>query len=263
MEISIGRPWPGIFKKIDLDLLQKIRKATGSTYPILPRKNSYRLRISNQKFIKLAIKRGLLPKKNMRKVFPSIPQCLVRHFVRGYLDGDGWIVLRSGRNEADVGFANGNGEFLDLLRITIGNHVGIFSAKVRKKVKITPRGVRATTFQLEYYSNNAFKVAGWLYGDLVKDDIYLARKYRKHLQIEDLYDFLNSGTRKVRVIQKERGESMKEILKKLYLGRRLDGVKIAEELGVHSSSAYRWLAKTGIKYPVRRRKRSLWTKPWN
>lgn len=247
-------------QKRDLDLLQKINKVTNSTYPISIRKNSYRLRINNQIFIKWAIKKGLLPKKNMRKILPSIPSYLARHFIRGYLDGDGWVVIRNGKNEGDVGFASGSKEFLKLLNISIKNYLNILPAKVRRKVKITPKGVRAITYQLEYYSSNAFKIAKWVYGNLSKEDIYLERKYQKYLLVKNLYDFLNSGTRKVRVIQRERGKNIKEILEKLYIKKRMDGVQIAKELGVHSSSAYRWLAKTGIKYPVKRKKKSIWTK---
>lgn len=240
-------------QKRDKDILDKISKAVSSTYPIsLHRNASFRLRIHNQMFVQSAIKRGLLPKKNMRNILPVIPSEFLRHFVRGYLEGDGWIILRNGRNEADIGFASGSRSFLGLLNETITRFLGIKSGRVRKRIKVTPRGVTAITFMLEFYSSNAFKIAKWLYGNLEQDDIYLERKYKNYLRVKELYDFLNSGTKKIRIVQKEKRKPIKDILNELYVQNGRDGVQIAKLLGVHSSSIYRWLAQTGIKYPVKR-----------
>lgn len=250
-------------QKRDLNLLKKINNIINSNYPISIRRNSCRLRVSNQIFINHAIRRGLFPKKNIRKTLPGIPKHLVRHFVRGYLDGDGWIVLRNGRNEVDVGFANGGEDFLKRLRTIIEKYLNITSGKVRKKVKITPRGFRAIAYQLDYYSSNAIKVINWMYDNLTKKDLYLNRKYEKYLEAMNLNNFLTSGTKKVRIIQKDFGKSMKTILRELFNKQKLNGVQIAEILGVHSSSVYRWLAKNGVKYPMRRVKKNLWTNLWN
>lgn len=234
----------------DIGLLQKINKSLGSTYPITKRSRSCRLRISNQLFIKGAVKKGLLPKKCMRSELPKIPKSLIRHFVRGFLDGDGWVVLRTNRNEVNLGFSSGDSKFLEALELILADNLGI-RGKVRTKIKTTPKGVRAVTKQLEYYSRNAYRLAKWLYEDLDKKDIYLKRKYKKYLLAKKLYDYLNSGTRKVRVIQKKFNKNIKEILVELQ-DKGLDGVEMAKELGVHSSSSYRWLARYGIKYPIRR-----------
>lgn len=43
---------------------------------------------------------------------------------------------------------------------------------------------------------------------------------------------------------------MEKLLFDLYKRKSLNGVQIARKLGVHSSTIYRWLAKTGIKYPM-------------
>ena len=198
----------------DDDILPKIKKASKATYPIQKRSNSWRLRISNQILINGAIKKGLFPKKNMRNAFPKIPKNFIKHFIRGYLDGDGWIVLRKNRNEVDVGFANGRREFLDILNKTISKILDIVPSKVRTKIKLTPRNITATTHQLEFYSSNAIKIARWLYGGLNKRDLYLDRKYNKYIEADKLYDFLESGTRKVRIIQKTFGKNIKEIIAK-------------------------------------------------
>lgn len=241
-------------QKRDIEILKKIKNACSATYPIiLHRHVSCRLRIHNQVLVNSAIEIGLLPKKNIRNALPKIPTEYLRHFIRGYLEGDGWIVLRRNRNELDVGFSSGNREFLELLNLKITNFLNINLGLVRSKIKITPRKVLSTTFQLEYYSSRAFRIAEWLYADLNTEDIYLTRKYRNYLEAKELYNFLKSGTKKVRVVQKRfGGRSIKDILLELSVQKQQNSVEIARVLGVHSSSVYRWLAQTDIKYPVRR-----------
>src|SRR3989344_2060844 len=240
-------------QKKDRNVLLRIKRFLKATYPIsLQRRASYRFRIRNQLLICGAIKRGLLPKKNIRNELPNIPEECLRHFVRGYLDGDGWIILRKGKTELDIGFASGNKEFLNDLNLIISSTMKVPLANVKERIKITPKKVRSKTFMMEFYSSNAYKIARWLFDDLHNGDLYLDRKYQKYLRAKKLYQFLNSGTKVVRVIQKKLNKPLVEILTELYVSRKYDGVKIAKTLSVHSSSVYRWLAKTGIKYPTRR-----------
>jgi|SRR3989344_2561378 len=240
-------------QKKDKNILLKIRNALETNYPIsLHRKKSVRLRISNQLLIVGAIKRGLFPKKNIRNELPNVPQECLRHFVRGNLDGDGWITIRNSRNEMDVGFCSGNKEFLNDLNHIISSTLRIHPANLRERIKVTPKKVKSKTFMFEFYSANAYKIATWLFDNLDNKDLYLDRKYKKYLKAKKLYQFLNSGTKVVRVIQKRRNKPLREILEDLYIDKKYDGVKIGKVLNVHSSSIYRWLAKTGIKYPERR-----------
>jgi len=234
-------------QKRDVNLLQKINKAIKSNYPILQRKISFRLRISNQIFIKGAINKGLLPKKYMRKIFPQIPRHLIRHFIRGYLDGDGWIVHRTGRNEIDLGFVCGNKNFLEDIEKEIKNRLGIVG-RVRGRTKITPTGIRSLTYHLEYYSSNAVEVAMWLYGNLSKDDIFLKRKYLKYIEAKRIYKVIWSRFRSKRLLQKEYKKSLKCILLDLYFKKHLNGMQISKILKTSKSSVYRWLELTGVKY---------------
>ena len=89
------------------------------------RKSSYRLRVNNQILISGAIKHGLLSKKNIRNEIPMIPRGLIKHFIRGYLDGDGWVVIRREKKEIDVGFASGNEAFLKDLNKVINDILNI------------------------------------------------------------------------------------------------------------------------------------------
>ena len=113
-------------QKRDIDILEKINKAMHSTYEIKEqRKSSYRLRVNNQILISGAIKHGLLSKKNIRNEIPMIPRGLIKHFIRGYLDGDGWVVIRREKKEIDVGFASGNEAFLKDLNKVINDILNI------------------------------------------------------------------------------------------------------------------------------------------
>lgn len=237
----------------DKNILYKINKALKSNYPItLQRKTSYRLRINNQLLIRGAITLGLLPKKTIRNCLPKIPVNKIRHFIRGFIDGDGWLILRENRNEFDLGFCGGNGLFVKDINKIICRIVKIPINEVRARTKITSKGLESTTYMVEYFSSNAMKIADVLYGNLKEDDPYLDRKYQTYHKAVQLYDYLKSGTKKARVIQKKFGTSLQNLLSDLYFNKHLDGVGIAKYLDVHYSSAYRWLEQTGIRYSTKR-----------
>lgn len=237
-------------QKRDKELLIKIKKLMNSTYPIIDRPYSVRLRMSNQILIKGAISQGLIEKKSKRMSLPNIPKQFASHFVRGFLDGDGWIVKRTNRNEVDLGFVSGNEIFLKEISNLIYKNTDILR-RVREKSKITPNGYKSITYLLEYYSNKAIKVANWIYGNLSSEDIFLQRKYIKYQEFVKLYQYLNLGKNEItRRIQKIRGKSMKDILHELYIDKGLNDKEIAHILGVHRSSIYRWLAVTKIRCPI-------------
>lgn len=232
----------------DLNLLRKINKALDSTYPIVTTlRNSCRLRISNQMLIEGAIRRGLLPKKNMRKIFPNIPLRYKRHFIRGFLDGDGWIVNRTWKKESDLGFVSSGVHFLNQLKDEIKDQLGILG-KIRQRNKITLKGVKSVTYILDYYSANAALVAKWLFGNLKDDDIYLDRKYIKYLEAERIFDTFLKNFNGKRRIQRESGMFIKDILYDLFKREGLNGMEIARKLSTSKSSVYRWLESTRVKY---------------
>ncbi|HJX45704.1 MAG TPA: LAGLIDADG family homing endonuclease [Patescibacteria group bacterium] len=234
-------------QKRDIDILEKINKVLRSSYPISVRRFSVRLRVNNRRLIKGAENKGLLPRKSFRLTFPKIPKIFVRHFIRGYLDGDGWIVHRSGRNEVDLGFVCGNKKFLTDLSNRVKDRLNILG-KVRVKCKITPRGIKSKTYHLEYYSLNALEVAKWLFEDLNANDLYLKRKYLKYLESRQVYKELLVKMRGKRLIQREFNKPLKVILLDLHKKKDLNGVQIANKLETSISSVYRWLEETGVKY---------------
>lgn len=59
--------------------------------------NSYRIAIGEKKLTNDLINKGCTPRKSLTLQFPDydiVPKLLMKHFIRGYMDGDGWIGLR-------------------------------------------------------------------------------------------------------------------------------------------------------------------------
>ena len=115
------------------------------------------------------IRHGVVPRKSWGMSFPTtVPDDLMRHYIRGYLDGDGHIGRGKSRHWS-VQFS-GTHEFLDQLRLVINQSVNRHDAghihldkRHRGKSGILP------------YSGNliAPTIARWLYEGAA---IYLGRK---------------------------------------------------------------------------------------
>lgn len=74
----------------------------------------------------------------------------------------------------------------------------------------------------------------------------MERKFKKYQKAIELYEWVKSGGRKWRKIEKEFKQPIKEILSKFWRAG-YNAPQIADKLGVHHSSIYRWLMKTGVR----------------
>ncbi|MBU0459943.1 MAG: hypothetical protein KJ597_04605 [Nanoarchaeota archaeon] len=234
-------------------LLEKINTALNSTYPIKKRKNSYRLRISNSIILSDIQKLGIVPNKKKILAFPDVPNEYLRDFIRGFLDGDGWITIRSRKNdlkEICVGFSNGSLTFMKILVAKLNQSISLSGHNLRTRKKITPKGIKTTTYQLEYYSHNAFSLIQYLYNNLEENDLYLGRKFQKQLEARKIYFEYSLKSKSLREKEVEFGMNMKSLLQELMFQKGFDGVQIAKELNVHSSTIYRWLEKTNVRKPT-------------
>lgn len=85
--------------KTDIDVLYKFKKSINATNPILiySRKNNYgqplcRLIMTSQKTVDDLINKGCKKQKSSILEPPkNVPNILIRHFIRGFFDGDGSI----------------------------------------------------------------------------------------------------------------------------------------------------------------------------
>jgi endogenous inhibitor of DNA gyrase (YacG/DUF329 family) len=248
-------------KKEDRRILEKINEIMESNYPIKKRKDgSFRLRIHNPIIIRDLQKLGINFGKMKNVSLPKIPSSFFRDFVRGYLDGDGWITPNRRKMEISVGFCSGNYKFLKILIEKLKTKLNLNPYNLRKREKVTKKNKISIFHQVGYYSNNAYKILNYLYDNLKKDDLFLPRKYQRYLKAEKIYKELKRGSKLWRKVERKFNMPMEELLRRLYFKENLNGVEIAEKLKVHFSSIYRWLAKTGIKFPTLKQKTIVITK---
>lgn len=168
--------------KKDEELLIKFRDAIVPDKPVNDKK------VSNAKVLKLGMKSKIkdfkkfygmtTSKKHDEIVFPNIKDEYVKHFIRGYIDGDGTIDTTKGYRDDKVYIG-------PRLRI-LGNEsfLKILNAKTKEVYfhrtnAITKKG-KENVYYISYNFSTAKNILDWLYKDAT---IYLERKYNKYLEI--------------------------------------------------------------------------------
>lgn len=172
----------------DIDILERFKTLFHSTYRIRDKvsKLSYaenwspiKRLVFYSKDLSLKLKEyGCIEAKTYDLDFPSediVPDHLIRHFIRGYSDGDGSICIneKSYRNTISI---QGTQLFLSGLMEKVVTHTGVTRTKILNgngNVFEWKKGGR----------KQVLKVLDWLYKD---SNIYLERKYDKYMQIKNL-----------------------------------------------------------------------------
>ncbi|MCU5076888.1 MULTISPECIES: hypothetical protein [Bacillus cereus group] len=183
--------------EVDIDILEKLKTETNSNHPIRitdpsshpssigHRGNIATLEIS-QNIIREALEsHGVVPNKThlLNRIPHTIPKHLIRHFIRGYFDGDGSFScyeLQSGKREGDYKYSFGfvgTESFLLNIQKYIQENAGIpFRGKMYKRFERNNN-----TRQLFGTGRvQTLKFLDWLYGD---SKVYLNRKYNKYRQL--------------------------------------------------------------------------------
>lgn len=168
----------------DKEILEKVSKAMESTIPVHIRtykhewypkgKTSAYLEIARKKMSLDLAALGCGQKKTDRIRFPSfIPVQYQRHFIRGFMDGDGCIYKRvSGRYTNFTVTFIGNPDFIEDLRRVIGARFGRTYCVSKQYGKIKTLHIVGNKQSREFLD--------WIYQDA---SIYLERK---HYLYEDL-----------------------------------------------------------------------------
>lgn len=159
------------FKKaIEYDKEIKISKTN------FPRVNRCRLYFSNRHFWETLNNYGCTPVKSLNLKFPNIDifkdKSLIKHFIRGYIDGDGSISYK-------------NAKHTDLqLRILGTEH---FLSNLQKNLpleKPNKLSKRINIFELCFNSSRGLYVSTYIYKDA---SIYLDRKMNRYKEYCRLY----------------------------------------------------------------------------
>ncbi len=161
----------------DLNHLYKLKSALNSNHKIYHRQNriASRLQFCNGKIKNDLINHSITPAKSLTLKFPTtIPDDLIRHFIRGYFDGDGSVSLtgvKSCRLEL-ICTKEFSGKILEVFQ-SVSN--------AGEKLKLVQIG--KNTFRVKIDTGKyAFKVLQYLYED---SEVYLDRKH-------DIYKLIKS-----------------------------------------------------------------------
>lgn len=249
----------------NFELLKSFNVAMSSDYPIMKRSNSFRLRISNRKILDNIKKLGIIPNKKKVLVFPSVPKKYLNHFIRGFLDGDGWIISRIRKNkgrEICVGFSNGSYDFMNKLVMLFAEKFEFRNCNLRKRKKKMKNGDFSVCYQLEFYSEKARKILDFLYGGLSDKDLILGRKYEKMIEAISNYEYKKRnkklGYRFVNADFDFNG-NIEMAIKKMLNEKNMIPREVAEKIGVSLSSLYRFMDRFNIR-KLEKRGSSEWNK---
>lgn len=140
---------------------------------------SYRMSFRSAQCKQDLINKGCVPKKSLILNFPNenqVPKYLIRHFIRGYFDGDGWFTNTEKCFQVGIigteNFING---FLDSIE-NIDKKNKIFDVHIEDGAKRYVFGAY----------NDVLNFLNWIYKD---SNIYLDRKYASYL------DFIKNGSK--------------------------------------------------------------------
>lgn len=141
-------------------------KTTNST-------NQYRLVIANKHISQKLVELGCDKAKTYSLMFPSeeqVPKYLVRHFVRGYFDGDGWVGEKAISIVSTLNFCNSLAEILNQ-ELNVNSYIRARHPERKNNIRM-----------LELSRKAARKFLIWIYKD---SNIHLQRKHDRYLkQIE-------------------------------------------------------------------------------
>lgn len=164
----------------DLEHLEMINNLLDNINPVAKyeakiKDKSYpaaKLKCNNVSVIKEYLNLSLECYKTLELNFPYIPKEYRSHFIRGYMDGDGPIMIKYRPKDRQYAILQvdfiGTENFLNSL-------IKIFCDEVSTRFKkLSPKG---RNFTIRYTSTEAHKILDYLYKD--SDNLRLERKYKR------------------------------------------------------------------------------------
>lgn len=166
----------------DIDILIKFREAIGSQSKISTRikgKSSMsRIAIKNKTFVEHLSKYGIIENKTKKTnylPYKAIPKELWRHFLRGLIDGDGWVI-KTKENRYHIGYVT-------QYNSTASDFVYMINELIEDKWsnKIINKDKKYSVVQIQKY-NQVKQLATVLY---MNSNIHLSRKFQMAQEILD------------------------------------------------------------------------------
>lgn len=155
-------------QKKDYSVLKKIAEKMNYKGKIMILKDSVKLQCNNAKIVEDLIKLGI-PLKNKSytaKMINGIPYKYLRHFIRGLIDGDGWVSFYD--NRIAIGFCGTESLTRSVQKILCPT------------IKIAPprKDKNNNVWRFEVKGKKAINILYWLYND---SNIYIERKKNTYL----------------------------------------------------------------------------------
>lgn len=138
------------------------------------------IRIFSKQFTDNLIDKGVIQNKSLVKKFPNyLPEDLVRHFIRGYFDGNGSVWSKT-QNTLCFKIGSGSKDFITVLRDVLIKSE-IYCSEI---LSTSNKHGKDTYFTFDIYSNfeNSLKFYNYLY---LNSTIYLERKFQKATSLKD------------------------------------------------------------------------------
>lgn len=160
----------------DSEILEVFREKTGNENPlsVLERKGrsskEVTFHLKSEKMKNDLAKYGVVPNKTyIVKPPPNIDDSLMSHFIRGLIDGDGFISYKSHQ----IGFC-GNEKMVTFVRDYLCDLLNVYRVKILK--------TEEHLWQITWASKNDIrKIGEYIYNN--KNECYLQRKYDNYLEI--------------------------------------------------------------------------------
>lgn len=164
-------------KSLDIGHLQKLAKFFSKRTPLYCDETRCRLEISSKHLWNTLNNLGCVPRKSLILKFPEVSifsdKKLIKHFIRGYWDGDGCLTYK--RANYPTISVLGTEDMLSNIQVYLKTNKTLYNnSKTQDITKV-----------LKINGKEAFEVTQYLYKDA---SIYLERKYNKYLEFCRLYE---------------------------------------------------------------------------
>jgi hypothetical protein len=167
----------------DTEILNVFREKLMSNKPLRIDRKYYKLAIENNQISMDLAKHGCVQAKTFKLKFPKLRNDLIRHFIRGYFDGDGSITHSYSNNKiVPMFFIISTKEFLDEVQKILMNNL-----KLSKTKFVTRHPERNHNIRTLIYGSygNCLPIYKFLYENAT---IFLKRKKNK---FESIFKKLN------------------------------------------------------------------------
>jgi len=167
----------------DVDIIEKIKIVLEYKGPIYkkPRSNgkiSYSLRICDPVIFQSLNNLNITERKSLTLKPPKIPKYLIRHFIRGYFDGDGSVSLRSPKynNKLVVDIYTAS---IHMAAFLHQNVTKVLDGLYKGNIKLTLAHQKTQYYAVRLGHGASQKLFQYMYKNA---NIYLERKYQKFME---------------------------------------------------------------------------------